>query len=120
MSMRYYPVHQYGVLLTREDFENVGADFEKWEEKLEFSSYYDFEGEFEFYEKKDEERYVGLTDVEFTMVYPKKYPTFFERAYIDMDWLVAELKERMVDYPFDVTDEFIKNRFGELTGVIYG
>ncbi len=25
-----------------------------------------------------------------------------------MDWLVAELKERMQDYPFEVTDEFIK------------
>lgn len=117
MSMRYYSVHEYGVLLTREDFENIGEDYEEWEGKLEFSVYYDFIGEFLNYDTRE---YLDLTDKQFTIVYPKKYPSFFEKAYIDMDYLVAELKEKLSDYPFDATDEFIKSRFGEVMGVIYG
>ncbi len=88
MSMRYYPVHEYGVLLKeREDFENAGARFLKsGKGNLNFHHTMILRVSLSFTKKKDEERYVDLTDETFTIVYPKKYPEFIAKG-IYLTWI---------------------------------
>lgn len=134
MSMRYYAVDDYGLVLDEETMKIIVSklDIESFDEdeSLEYILYYEgiceyiseFTGEasmiqdngFDDYSKEDE----SYSNDDIAYVSLSKYPTLFKRVYNNMEEIIDELKTKLGEYlPKDFD---YRSRIRHICGTYYG